>query len=65
MVALSVSGAAANSAVLNALMWAMGKQQADIEAITAIFVGDVLGAAIVLAGIVLAMTVATRFIRRA
>jgi hypothetical protein len=65
VVALSVSGAAANSAVLNALMWGMGKQQADIEAITAIFVGDVLGAAIVLAAIVLAMTVAVRFIRRA
>jgi hypothetical protein len=65
VVALSVSGAAANSVVLNALMWGMGKQQADIEAITAIFVGDVLGAAIVLAAIVLAMTVAVRFIRRA
>ena len=65
MVALSVSGAAANSVVLNALMWGMGKQRADIEAITAIFVGDVFGAAIVLAAIVLAMTVAVRFMRRA
>lgn len=65
VIALSVSCAVANSAVLNALMWGMGKQRADIEAITAIFVGDVFGAAIVLAAIVLAMTVALRFIRRA
>ena len=65
VVALSVSGGVANSAMLNALMWVIGKQQADIQAITAIFVGDVLGAALVLAAIVLAMTVAVRFVRRA
>jgi hypothetical protein len=46
-------------------MWTMGKQQPDVEGIFAIFVGDVLGAAIVLATIALAMSVAVRFIRRA
>jgi hypothetical protein len=65
VIALSVSCAVANSAVLNALMWTMGKQQPDVEGIFAIFVGDVLGAAIVLATIALAMSVAVRFIRRA
>jgi len=65
VVALSVSGGVANSAMLNALMWVIGKQQADIQAVTAIFVGDVLGAALVLAAIALAMTVAARFVRRA
>ena len=65
VIALSWTCAVANSAVLNALMWTMGKQRADIEAITAIFVGDVLGAALVLAAIALAMTVAARFMRRA
>ena len=64
VIALSVSCAVANSAVLNALMWTMGKQQADIEAIAAIFVGDVLGAAIVLAAIALAMSVAVRSMQR-
>lgn len=48
VVALSVSCAVANSAVLNAVMWTMGKQQADIEAVTAILIGDIIGSAIVL-----------------
>lgn len=48
VIALSVSCAVANSAVLNVLMWTMGKQQADVEAIMAVLIGDMLGAAIVL-----------------
>lgn len=64
VIALSVSCAAANSIFLNTLMWIMGTQQPDFRAISAIFVGDVLGAAIVLGAISLLLSFALRIMRR-
>lgn len=64
VIALSISCAFANSIVLNLLMWAMGKQQNGVSAVWAIFVGDVLGAAIVIGAIALVLDIALRFMRR-
>lgn len=64
VIALSVSCAAANSIFRNILLSMMGTHQPHFDGITAIFVGDVLGAAIVLGAISLLLSFALRIMRR-
>jgi uncharacterized MnhB-related membrane protein len=63
VIALSVSCAAANAILLNLVMWLMGTQQPELQAISAIFVGDVLGAAIVLGAMSLLLSLTLRLMR--
>ena len=56
IIALSVASAAANTVILNAILYLMGRQAADLESIEAVFVGDVLGAAIVITAISLTLS---------
>jgi hypothetical protein len=65
VIVLSVSCAVTNSVVLSSLLWAIDTQQADFIAIMAIFVGDVIGAAVVIGAIALILDSALRLIRRA
>jgi len=65
VIALSVSCAIANSLFLNMLMWVMDKQPLDAEAMLAIFIGDIFGAAIVLGIIATALSPALRLLARA
>lgn len=64
VIALSVSCAIANAVLLNLLMAACGRQPPEITAIAAIFVGDVLGAALVLGAIAFALDISLRWLRR-
>lgn len=48
IIALSIASATANAIILNALLAVMGQQLPSLEAIAAVFAGDVLGAAIVI-----------------
>lgn len=60
IVALSVVSALANSALLNVIMFAAGRHQGDGMLAMTIFVGDVLGAALLLLAIALAISVFAR-----
>ena len=65
IIALSIACAAANALILNSLQSAMGRQVPDVEAIAAVFAGDVLGAAIVLTAITLSLSGLLALLRRA
>jgi hypothetical protein len=64
VIALSVSCAITNALLINLLLAVLGKQQPNILAIKAIFVGDVMGAALVLGTIAIAVEIVLRWVRR-
>lgn len=64
IIALSVASAAANTVILNVILYLMGRQAADLASIVAVFVGDVLGAAIVITAISLTLSGVLTLIKR-
>lgn len=63
IVVLSVAGAAANSALVNGVMASMGRWHGDVQQLFTIFIGDMLGTAIMLTAVVGAIVMITRVSR--
>lgn len=64
IIALSTASAAANAFILNGIQQAMGRQAASISSIGAVFFGDMIGAAIVITAISLALSAGLSFMKR-
>lgn len=65
IIVLSIASATANAIILNTLFAMIGRQVASLEAIAAVFAGDVLGAAIVIATISFSLSGILALLRRA